>query len=307
MIHPDARCSPDQIGPGSSIGAGSIIDPGVSIGSETAVGNNVTIEGPSTIANAVTIQAGTRILTNTVIADDVKIGANAVVGSQDGNEVSRDHTVVGDSAVIGAGAVVGAGLRVGSGSVIHSGAVVSTDVPAHAIVAGNPAWIQGYANAPARRSLISASHQMGAPVTPLGVEGCELWELPSFRDLRGSLVPLEHSEDLPFIPARTFFVFDVPGEEVRGEHAHRLCAQFLIAIHGSMSVVVDDSVEATEVQLDRPSIGLLIPAGVWGVQYRFREDGVLAVLASHPYEADDYIRDYDEFLEFAQTSRHNGR
>jgi dTDP-4-dehydrorhamnose 3,5-epimerase-like enzyme len=116
------------------------------------------------------------------------------------------------------------------------------------------------------------------------------------EDLRGRLSVGEVGSDLPFAPQRYFMVFDVPGKDVRGEHAHRECAQFLICARGSVTVVVDDGQASEEVVLDRPDLGLYVPPMVWAVQYRYSPDALLFVLASHPYDARDYIRDYDEFL-----------
>ena len=90
---------------------------------------------------------------------------------------------------------------------------------------------------------------------------------------------------------------------MRGEHAHRECHQFLIAAHGRLSVVVDDGRERKEVVLGEPSVGLYMPPGIWGIQYKFQPDTVLLVMASHAYDAGDYIRDYSEFL---QTARPDG-
>ncbi len=98
------------------------------------------------------------------------------------------------------------------------------------------------------------------------------------------------------MPRRVFFVSEVPGREVRGEHAHRRCQQFLVCAHGSLSVIVDDGRERKEVLLDTPAIGLYLPPMVWSVQYRFSPDATLAVFASDPYDAADYVRDYEEFL-----------
>jgi hypothetical protein len=115
-------------------------------------------------------------------------------------------------------------------------------------------------------------------------------------DLRGTLSAAEFPTHLPFEPKRCFLVFDVPGKEVRGEHAHRLCQQFLVCARGSLSVVVDDGAKTEEVRLDRPDLGLYIPPLIWAVQYKYSSDALLLVLASHPYDPSDYIRDYDEFL-----------
>jgi dTDP-4-dehydrorhamnose 3,5-epimerase-like enzyme len=101
---------------------------------------------------------------------------------------------------------------------------------------------------------------------------------------------------VPFSPQRWFMVYDVPSEHVRGEHAHRACEQFLICVSGQVMVAVDDGENRTEVLLDGPSVGIYIPAGIWASQFRYDSDAVLLVLASLPYDPDDYIRDYDEFL-----------
>jgi dTDP-4-dehydrorhamnose 3,5-epimerase-like enzyme len=91
-------------------------------------------------------------------------------------------------------------------------------------------------------------------------------------------------------------VFDVPGKDVRGEHAHRRCQQFLVCIRGSVTVVVDDGTASEEVQLREPDHGLLVPALVWAVQFKYSADAVLLVFASDHYDPADYIRDYEEFL-----------
>jgi hypothetical protein len=119
--------------------------------------------------------------------------------------------------------------------------------------------------------------------------------------MRGDLAAVEFDSDLPFIPRRSFFVHSVPNQRVRGEHAHIECSQFLVAVHGSLSVVVDNAAERAEVLLDSPALGLLIPPGIWGTQYKFSKDAVLCVFASHTYNSEDYIRDYSGFLAFKKT------
>ncbi len=136
---------------------------------------------------------------------------------------------------------------------------------------------------------------------PVGVGGCEVWRLPQFADARGSLLPLEIDHGLPIKARRFFCVFGVPDGHVRGEHAHRECEQFLIALHGALSVVVDDGERSAELRLDRPDIGLLVPSATWTEQHNFTMDAVLAVFASDPYDAADYIRSYDEFSEFIRN------
>ena len=167
----------------------------------------------------------------------------------------------------------------------------------------NPARITGYVNLTKnekRRHYIgntSIGEHSSEPVK-LGVGDCQLWPLPCFRDLRGNLVPVEFAKNLPFAPRRQFFVYAVPGDKVRGEHAHKRCAQFLVAVNGAVNIVVDDGHSACEVRLDSPAMGLYLPAQIWGIQYKFTHDAILSVYASEPYDASDYIRAYDEYLKF---------
>jgi hypothetical protein len=106
----------------------------------------------------------------------------------------------------------------------------------------------------------------------------------------------DFGSQIPFGVKRYFLVYDVPSREIRGEHAHRQCAQFLIAAKGSMHVVADDGLHREEFVLDKPSLGLFLPPMTWGIQYRYSPDAVLLVFASESYDPDDYIRDYCEFL-----------
>jgi dTDP-4-dehydrorhamnose 3,5-epimerase-like enzyme len=91
-------------------------------------------------------------------------------------------------------------------------------------------------------------------------------------------------------------VFDVPSSDVRGEHAHRKLHQFLVCVKGSCSLVVDDGNNREEIVLDSPSIGVHVPPMIWGVQYKYSPDAVLLVLASDTYDQNDYIRNYDDYL-----------
>jgi UDP-2-acetamido-3-amino-2,3-dideoxy-glucuronate N-acetyltransferase len=131
----------------------------------------------------------------------------------------------------------------------------------------------------------------------MNVNGVYVHRFAEFTDFRGSLtageMPAPH---LPFTPRRWFLVYAVPSRELRGEHAHRECHQFLICVAGSVAVSVDDGEHRGEVVLDNPSIGIYVPPMVWGSQFRYEPDTVLLVLASHPYDAGDYIRDYEDYI-----------
>jgi UDP-2-acetamido-3-amino-2,3-dideoxy-glucuronate N-acetyltransferase len=127
--------------------------------------------------------------------------------------------------------------------------------------------------------------------------------LHTFRavpDMRGSLSVGEFDREIPFKPLRYFLVYDVPTIETRGEHAHIECHQFVVAIAGSVSVVVDDGRQREEFVLNQRNVGLYLPPMTWGIQYRYSADAVMLVFASHYYASEDYIRDYSEFLQRAR-------
>jgi UDP-2-acetamido-3-amino-2,3-dideoxy-glucuronate N-acetyltransferase len=135
--------------------------------------------------------------------------------------------------------------------------------------------------------------------TDLGVGGASLHQLRYVEDKRGDLSAGEFARDIPFIPKRYFFILDVPEPEVRGEHAHKLCHQFLLCIRGSCRLLLDDGEDSSEVTLDRPDVGVYVPPMVWGTQHSYSRDAVLLVFASDYYDPDDYIRSYVEFCALA--------
>ena len=125
-----------------------------------------------------------------------------------------------------------------------------------------------------------------------------LSSLKTFTDDRGTLSFAEIGNGLPFTPHRYFLVYNVPAGTTRGGHAHRRCEQFLVAVHGSVAVSVDDGESRTEHLLERPDQGLHIPAGIWGEQRYLSDDACLLVLASEPYDVEEYLADYSEFIAF---------
>jgi dTDP-4-dehydrorhamnose 3,5-epimerase-like enzyme len=203
--------------------------------------------------------------------------------------------VVRRCASIGANATILAGTVVGGNAMVGAGAVVTRDVPPNAIVAGNPARIIGYVDSHSKAPLRAAARASETPGA-LTVRGARLLEMPVVSDIRGSLSFGEHETHLPFVPRRYFVIYDVPGKEVRGEHAHRTLQQVLVCLRGSLSVMLDDGGNRDEVVLDGPHHGLYVPPMVWTSQYRYSGDAILLVLASSAYDEADYIRSYDEFL-----------
>lgn len=249
---------------------------------------------PQTVRGAaVDIAAGSVIRGRCEIGDHCSIGAGAVLDP--GDDESR--IVLEAGAKVMASATIAGQVRVSRGALIKPGAVVTRDVPPHAIVSGNPAQIIGYTTVsagPAQSSELPASDIHGQVATK--VRGVTLHRLPKVLDLRGNLTVGEFGRTLPFEAKRYFIVFDVPNAEVRGEHAHRTCHQFLICVHGNCSVVADDGHVRDEFKLDDPSIGLYLPSLTWGIQYKYSHDAVLLVFASEFYNSAEYIRDYGEFM-----------
>ena len=128
---------------------------------------------------------------------------------------------------------------------------------------------------------------------------CRIIDLPDIIDPRGNITVGEFGGKIPFEPKRFFLIYQVPLVQMRGEHAHRQCHQFLVCVRGRISVIGDDGCNRQEHVLDRPSQGFYMPPMTWGTQYKYSPDAVLLVFASHYYDADDYIRDYEEFRRLA--------
>lgn len=134
-----------------------------------------------------------------------------------------------------------------------------------------------------------------APAVFTGRDKPRLVRLPRIDDERGSLVAAELGQHLPFEVKRIFVVFDVPNRSIRGQHAHRELNEFIIAVGGSVTVEVDDGHAKNTFLLDSPSIGLFIPPLTWRTLTAYDASTVLIVAASHPYDANDYIRDIADF------------
>lgn len=127
---------------------------------------------------------------------------------------------------------------------------------------------------------------------------CNFIELPKFGDRDGYITPINNSNEIPFEINRVFYLYDIPGGESRGAHAHIECHQFLIAASGSFEILVDDGADKKTFYLNRPSIGLHIPSGIWASEINFSSGAICLVMASHHYKENDYIRNYDDYLKF---------
>ena len=137
----------------------------------------------------------------------------------------------------------------------------------------------------------------------MSVDDCRLVELPVIHNPQGNLTFIEGSEQVPFEIARVYYLYDVPGGATRGGHAHRQLQQLLIAMSGSFEVKLDDGARRRSIHLNRSYVGLYMPTMIWREIVDFSSGSVCMVLASAPYEEDDYIREYDAFRAAADPAR----
>ena len=128
------------------------------------------------------------------------------------------------------------------------------------------------------------------------VDDCRLIELPKISRPEGNLTAVESGGIIPFEVARVYGLYDVPGGETRGGHAHRALQQLLVSVMGSFDVVLDDGRRTRTVTLNRAYYGLYIPRLIWRELVNFSSGGICVVLASLPYDEAEYIRDYALFL-----------
>lgn len=310
FIHPTADVQSKQLGANSRVWQYSVILEGANIGQEAHICSHCLIEDGVKIGDRATIKSGVQVCRGITIGDDVFVGPN-VTFVNDLYPKSKQQlgepvkTVIEDGVSIGGGAALLAGITIGKGAMVAAGAVVTKSVPAHTIVKGNPARVSGYVDGVIQTESSQVESAVKLTQLPargkpqevsLGVGDAMVKRLKFVGDLRGNLSVSEFPDDIPFDPKRYFLVFDVPNQEVRGSHAHKECKQFLVCVKGSVNVMVDDGESRSEVVLDSPDLGVYIPPMVWGTQYRYSDDAVLLVFASHHYDDTDYIRNYQDFL-----------
>lgn len=301
FVHPQGLCESASVGEGTHIWAFAHVLPGAVLGADCNICDGVLIENDVVVGDRVTVKSGVQLWDGMRIGDDVFLGPNATFANDRFPRSKQTPpkflvTQIHDGASIGANATVLPGVVVGRRAMVGAGAVVTEDVPANAKVVGNPGRIIGYVDdvhiGVRQPEVLGHSDSVGDGLP----EGVRLIDVPNHVDMRGALAAGEVGEVLPFAPARYFVVFDVPSQHVRGEHAHRECWQFLTCLAGSLTVHLDDGHRRAEVALDSAARGVLIPPMVWASQFKYSRDAVLLVLASHAYDAADYVRDYGEYL-----------
>ncbi|MBK6285960.1 MAG: WxcM-like domain-containing protein [Draconibacterium sp.] len=128
------------------------------------------------------------------------------------------------------------------------------------------------------------------------IENCKIVELPKIQDPRGNLSFIEEEVHFPFEIKRAYWIYDVPGGQIRGGHAFKKQHEMIVALSGSLDVFVDDGLNKKVFQLNRSYYGLYIPSGIWRQMENFSTNSLAFILSSTEYLEDDYIRDYDEYL-----------
>jgi acetyltransferase-like isoleucine patch superfamily enzyme len=301
-IHEAAICETNSVGSGTRIWAFTHILPGAKIGSDCNICDFVFVENDVLIGDRVTVKSGVQLWDGIRIEDDVFIGPN-VTFTNDKFPRSRQRmdsnlvTTIMCGASIGAGSTILPGITIGRHAMVGAGSVVTKSIPPYAIAYGNPAKIKGFLQNKGQRNIEKSMAPKPDVTDETLPGGSRLFPIHSVSDNRGTLAVIEFSAFNLFPLKRLFFINAVPAEGVRGEHAHKECSQFLIALSGHISVFLDDGVHQKNVVLDSNAVGLLIPPMTWAAQFEFSPGSVLAVLASHEYDEGDYIRDYAVFSE----------
>ncbi len=127
------------------------------------------------------------------------------------------------------------------------------------------------------------------------VYDCSVIRLVRIKNRAGNITPVTNMKNVPFEIRRVFYIYDIPGGEDRGAHAHKECHQFIVAASGSFEIEMDDGINKRTIGLNRPYYGLHIPPGIWAAEKSFSSGAICLVLASHKYDERDYLREYSEF------------
>lgn len=133
------------------------------------------------------------------------------------------------------------------------------------------------------------------------VYDCHVIPLNKINDLAGNTTVVEGNRNIPFNLRRIYYLYDIPGGESRGGHAHRELHQLIVAASGSFEVLLDDGENKKIVRLDRPNFGVLVLPGIWRELMEFSSGAICIVLASHKYVKSDYMRNYKSFVQFKKS------
>jgi len=134
------------------------------------------------------------------------------------------------------------------------------------------------------------------------VYDCSILPLSKIHNRAGNITIVEGQKNIPFDVRRIYYLYDIPGGEERGGHAHKELQQLIVAASGAFNVLLNDGQNKKIVTLNRPDYGLMVVPGIWRELFEFSSGAICLVLASHKYDKDDYIRDYNQFIDFRTTS-----
>jgi acetyltransferase-like isoleucine patch superfamily enzyme len=308
--HPQALVETEHVGAGTRIWAFAHVLPGARLGTDCNICDGVFIENDVVVGDRVTVKCGVQLWDGVTLEDDVFVGPNATF-TNDLFPRSRhrperfERTLVRAGASIGANATLLSGITIGERAMVGAGAVVTRSVPPGAIVTGNPARVRGWVDAhtpladgePQPRS---ASTECELP--QLKVRGARLHRMPVIGESRGFLSYAQVGDQLPFAPVRYFLIGGVPAGGLRGEHAHRALHQFIVCVHGSCRVIIEDGSSREEIALDSPEIGIHLAPMIWTTIVHDSPDATVLVLASDVYLESDYVRDHAEFLRLTRDA-----
>lgn len=130
------------------------------------------------------------------------------------------------------------------------------------------------------------------------VYNCSTIELPQVHNIAGNITAIENNVNIPFSIKRVYYLYDIPGGEDRGAHAHKELEQFIIAASGSFDITLDDGLNKRTISLNHPNRALHLVSGIWRELSNFSSGAICLVLASEKYSETDYIRSYKDFLMF---------
>ncbi len=297
FVHPQGLCESTKIGAKTRIWAFAHVLPNARIGAECNICDNVFVENDVVVGDRVTVKCGVQLWDGVRLEDDVFIGPNATFTN---DQFPRSkvypaefaNTVVRKGASIGANATILPGVTIGRGAMIGAGAVVTHNVPPFAVVRGNPGRVERFMDAPMQ----AIPKAVGESTAVSNISAATVHRFREAKDKRGALCALEGERDIPFAIARCFSIYEVAEHELRGQHAHRECHQFFQCVRGSCTIVLDDGSKRATVRLEHPTMGLHVPPMIWNTILHCSSDVALLVYASHHYDTNDYLRDYDAFV-----------
>ena len=313
--HSHALVETRNVGRGTRVWAFAHILPGAVIGRDCNICDHVFIEDDVVVGDRVTVKSGVQLWNGVTLEDDVFIGPN-VTFTNDPFPRSRQYlasfhrTTVRARASIGANATLLPGVEIGQGAMVGAGSVVTRSVPPGVVVTGNPARIRRQADdaarapeTPGRDGPVTRPPVAATVAVSLSTVGPSVRTIPVLSDVRGSLSFGQLGRELPFVARRYFLLFDVPRGAIRGAHAHKDLHQFIVCVHGSCRVILDDAIHRDELLLSAPDRGVHVPPMIWTTIVPDSQATTVLVLASAEYDADDYIREYEKFLAASRAHR----